>query len=161
MLLSKGGEADDSGNAWVLSWLMTDVLKEPISFDVIQLSAIKAALAELSGHGTGRGNGEGVGGHRKRRGRSALAGSGSWGGRLLIVDSLLNDDQYLLLVDYQSYIDCQEAVSHAYLDQEHWTRMSILNTARMCYFSSDRSIAEYARDVWHVTPLKFAAPESA
>ena len=77
-----------------------------------------------------------------------------------IVDSLLNDDQYLLLADYQSYIDCQETVSHAYLDQDHWTRMSILNTSRMCYFSSDRSIADYARDIWHVAPLKLTAPAS-
>src|SRR5271166_1905848 len=77
-----------------------------------------------------------------------------------IVDSLLNDDQYLLLADYQSYIDCQDAVSHAYLDQEHWTRMSILNTARMCYFSSDRSIADYAREIWHVTPLNLAGTAS-
>src|SRR5271166_3974758 len=77
-----------------------------------------------------------------------------------IVDSLLNDDQYLLLADYQSYIDCQETVSHAYLDQEHWTRMSILNASRMCFFSSDRSIADYARDIWHVQPLKLAAETS-
>ena len=77
-----------------------------------------------------------------------------------IVDSLLNDDQYLLMADYQAYIDCQEAVSHAYLDQEHWTRMSILNASRMCFFSSDRSIADYARDIWHVEPLKLAAPTS-
>ena len=77
-----------------------------------------------------------------------------------IVDSLLNDDQYLLLADYQSYVDCQETVSHAYQDQEHWTRMSILNAARMCYFSSDRSITDYARDIWNVKPLALAAPAS-
>jgi glycogen phosphorylase len=71
-----------------------------------------------------------------------------------IVDSLLHDDQYLLLADFQSYLDCQETVSHAYIDQDHWTRMSILNTARMGKFSSDRSIREYARDIWHVEPLK-------
>jgi starch phosphorylase len=74
-----------------------------------------------------------------------------------IVDSLLNGDEYLLLADFQSYIDCQESVSHAYLDQEHWTRMSILNSARMGKFSSDRSICEYARDIWHVEPLKLGA----
>ncbi len=77
-----------------------------------------------------------------------------------IVDSLLNGDQYLLLADYQSYIDCQDAVSHAYLDQEHWTRMSILNTARMGFFSSDRSVHEYARDIWHTKPLELAAEGS-
>jgi starch phosphorylase len=70
-----------------------------------------------------------------------------------IVDSLLNSDEYLLLADFQSYVDCQESLSHAYLDQEHWTRMSILNTARMGKFSSDRSIHEYAQYIWHVTPL--------
>ena len=70
-------------------------------------------------------------------------------------------DQYLLLADYQAYIDCQEAVSHAYLDQEHWTRMSILNAARMGYFSSDRSIDDYARDIWHVHPLNLTAPAEA
>jgi starch phosphorylase len=74
-----------------------------------------------------------------------------------IVDSLLNQDQYLLLADFQSYLDCQEAVSHAYLDQEHWTRMSILNTARMGFFSSDRSVLDYARDIWHVKPLTLPA----
>jgi starch phosphorylase len=70
-----------------------------------------------------------------------------------IVDSLLNTDEYLPLADFQSCVDCQEAVSHAYLDQEHWTRMSILNTARMGKFSSDRSVHEYGRDIWHVQPL--------
>jgi len=66
----------------------------------------------------------------------------------------LNNDEYMLMADFRSYVDCQESVSHAYLDQEHWTRMSILNTARMGKFSSDRSIREYARDIWHVEPLK-------
>ena len=70
-----------------------------------------------------------------------------------IVDSLLGSDEYLLLADYQSYVDCQQQVSQAYLDQEHWTRLSILNTARMGKFSSDRSIREYARNIWHVQPL--------
>jgi glycogen phosphorylase len=71
-----------------------------------------------------------------------------------IVDSLLSGDEYLVLADFQSYLDCQEGVSHAYQDQEHWTHMSILNTARMGKFSSDRSIREYARDIWDVHPMK-------
>ena len=69
-----------------------------------------------------------------------------------LVDSLLNRDDYLLFADYQSYVDCQQVVSAAYRDQRNWTRMSILNAARVGRFSSDRSIREYCRDVWHVTP---------
>jgi starch phosphorylase len=71
-----------------------------------------------------------------------------------IVDNLLYDDPYLLLADYQSYIDRQEKVSQAYKDQEQWSRMSILNVARMGKFSSDRSIREYAENIWHVKPVK-------
>jgi starch phosphorylase len=84
------------------------------------------------------------------------AGAFSNGDRSLfqpIVDSLLGSDDYLLLADYQSYVDCQEKVSAAYLDQERWTRMSILNTARIGKFSSDRSIREYADKIWHVKGL--------
>ena len=69
-----------------------------------------------------------------------------------LVDSLLWNDPYLLLADYASYIACQERVSAAYLDTRRWTRMSILNVARMGKFSSDRAIAEYCRDIWRVEP---------
>ena len=71
-----------------------------------------------------------------------------------LVESLLNHDDYMLLADYQAYIDCQQLVSDAYLDQDNWTRMSILNTARVGRFSSDRSIREYCRDIWNVRPLE-------
>jgi len=67
-----------------------------------------------------------------------------------LMDALLSYDEYLLLADYRSYIDCQERVSVAYGDQERWTKMSILNVARVGYFSSDRSIREYCRDIWDV-----------
>jgi starch phosphorylase len=70
-----------------------------------------------------------------------------------LLESLLIRDEYLLFADYQSYIDCQQGVSEAYRDQENWTRMSILNSARVGRFSSDRSIREYCRDIWHVTPV--------
>jgi len=70
-----------------------------------------------------------------------------------LVDSLLYHDDYLLLADYQSYVDCQDKVSDAYRDQEEWTRMSILNVARMGKFSSDRSMREYAEEIWNVKPV--------
>jgi starch phosphorylase len=71
-----------------------------------------------------------------------------------LVDNLLDHDSFLLLADYQSYIDCQDQVSTAYRDQERWVRMSILNVARMGKFSSDRSIREYCEKIWNVKPLK-------
>jgi starch phosphorylase len=69
-----------------------------------------------------------------------------------MIDSLLGQDQYLVLKDFQSYIDCQQKVSQAYIDKEHWTKMSILNVARMGKFSSDRSIREYCEKIWHLNP---------
>ena len=67
-----------------------------------------------------------------------------------LIDNLLWHDPYLLLADYASYIACQGDVSAAYCDTSRWTRMSILNVARMGKFSSDRTIAEYCRDIWRV-----------
>ncbi|MEM1367780.1 MAG: glycogen/starch/alpha-glucan phosphorylase [Cyanobacteria bacterium P01_H01_bin.15] len=71
-----------------------------------------------------------------------------------LVESLLNDDPFVLLADYQSYIDCQEQVSQAYQDRDQWTRMSIINSATMAKFSSDRTIAEYAKEIWDIKPVK-------
>ncbi len=71
-----------------------------------------------------------------------------------LIDNLLYSDPYFLLADYRSYVDCQDRVSLAYRDQDHWTRMSILNTARMGKFSSDRSIQDYCDDIWKVHPIK-------
>ena len=73
-----------------------------------------------------------------------------------LLDNLLYSDPFLLLADYQSYIDSQDQVSQAYRDQEHWTRMSILNVARMGKFSSDRAIRQYCEDIWKVQPVKVA-----
>jgi glycogen phosphorylase len=70
-----------------------------------------------------------------------------------LVDSLLYHDEYMLLADYQSYIDCQDRVSRVYLDQDTWTTMSILNTARMGKFSSDRTIKEYCDEIWRANPV--------
>ena len=67
-----------------------------------------------------------------------------------LVDSLLHHDHYLLFADYQSYIECQDHVDQAYRDHDNWTRMSILNAARMGRFSSDRAIGEYVENIWKV-----------
>jgi starch phosphorylase len=71
-----------------------------------------------------------------------------------LVSSLLHGDDYMLLADYQSYIDCQDRVSQAYKNQDDWTRMSILNVARIGKFSSDRSIRDYCADIWKTWPVK-------
>ena len=70
-----------------------------------------------------------------------------------LVDSLLARDDYLVLADYQAYIDAQQRAGEAYGDQGTWARMSILNSARVGRFSSDRSIREYCRDIWNVRTL--------
>jgi starch phosphorylase len=76
-----------------------------------------------------------------------------------IVDSLLNGDQYMLLADYQSYIDCQQRVSDAYRDRDKWTRMSIINSVNMGKFSADRTIREYCNEIWNVEPIKIDMEE--
>ncbi len=70
-----------------------------------------------------------------------------------LVNALLDHDEFMLLADYRSYMDCQERVSLAYKDRENWTRMSILNVARIGYFSSDRSIREYCERIWKTSPV--------
>ena len=69
-----------------------------------------------------------------------------------IVDNLLWHDPFMVLADYQDYIECQEKVSALWRDPEAWTRKSILNVARMGKFSSDRSIRDYCREVWNIKP---------
>ena len=76
-----------------------------------------------------------------------------------MIDHLLNHDEYMLLADFQSYIDCQARVSAAYLDREHWSRMSILNVARSGFFSSDRAIREYCEEIWKVKPVRIELTE--
>jgi starch phosphorylase len=70
-----------------------------------------------------------------------------------LVASLLERDEYLLLADYQGYVDCQARVSEAFRDGAAWARMSILNSARVGRFSSDRSIRDYCREIWGVEPM--------
>jgi starch phosphorylase len=73
-----------------------------------------------------------------------------------IVDSLLGHDEYLLLADFGSYIECCERAADAYSDPDRWTRMSILNAARCGYFSSDRSMRQYGAEIWQVVPVPVA-----
>ena len=76
-----------------------------------------------------------------------------------VISSILDWDEYLVLADYRSYVDCHDrAVAPAWADQDLWTRMSILNTARSGYFSSDRTVRDYCRDIWHAEPVPVPAP---
>jgi starch phosphorylase len=70
-----------------------------------------------------------------------------------MVQSLLDQDTYMLLADFQSYLECQERAAKAFLDPDRWTKMAILNIAHMGKFSSDRSIREYAEQIWSARPV--------
>jgi glycogen phosphorylase len=74
-----------------------------------------------------------------------------------VIASLLNRDEYMILADYRSYIDCHDRIGPAWADQDRWSRMSILNTARSGYFSSDRAARDYCRDIWHAEPVPVPA----
>ncbi|KAJ4871642.1 Alpha-glucan phosphorylase 1 [Raphanus sativus] len=63
-------------------------------------------------------------------------------------------DYFLVGKDFPSYVECQEKVDEAYRDQKRWTRMSILNTAGSSKFSSDRTIHEYAKDIWNIKQVE-------
>ena len=72
----------------------------------------------------------------------------------IITASLRNPhDQWLTIADLRSYIDAQRDVNNAYQDRAHWNTMSILNTANSGWFSSDRTISQYAEEVWNIKPL--------
>jgi len=72
-----------------------------------------------------------------------------------IFDSLVNlGDHYQLLADYRSYVDTQDKVDELYRHPEEWTRKTLLNIANMGYFSSDRTIQEYADEIWGIKPIR-------
>ena len=68
-------------------------------------------------------------------------------------DNLLYHDPFLCLADFQAYCDAQDKVSESFLDKTRWAKMAIMNTARVGKFSSDRTISEYARDIWKLKPV--------
>jgi glycogen phosphorylase len=93
---------------------------------------------------------------------SGAFSSGDREGFEQVISSILSWDEYLVLADYRSYIDCYDrAVGPAWADEDRWTRMSILNTARSGYFSSDRTVRDYCRDIWHAEPVPVSAPAAA
>ena len=71
-----------------------------------------------------------------------------------LVDSLLREDRYMVLADFASYAEAHDRVVRAYLDKEQWTRMAILNVARNGHFSSDRTIRQYAKEIWEISPVE-------
>ncbi len=79
-----------------------------------------------------------------------------------LTDLLLkHGDQYMLMADFADYAACQERVSRAYLDRKGWLRKSILNSANVGKFSSDRTIAEYAKEIWGAKPVPVKIPRDA
>ncbi len=71
-----------------------------------------------------------------------------------LVESWLYSDPYLVLADFADYRRAQAELGRAYMDTERWTRMAAINVARSGRFSSDRTILEYNRDIWHVAPIE-------
>jgi starch phosphorylase len=69
----------------------------------------------------------------------------------ILEDLLDHGDPYMVLADFQSYCDIQEEIANVYLDPETWTRKTIINVSRMRKFSSDRTIKEYAKDIWNIS----------
>ena len=85
------------------------------------------------------------------------AGTFSRGDRELfrpLIENLRTSDPFLVLADYADYVACQERVNTTWQDEEHWTRMSILNTARGGKFSSDRAVHEYCDNIWGAKPVR-------
>ncbi|KAF1740394.1 hypothetical protein MXB_2107 [Myxobolus squamalis] len=77
----------------------------------------------------------------------------------LLVDILLQHDRYYTLADYESYVLAQDLVSETYKNPLKWNKMCLMNIARAGKFSSDRTIKQYANEIWHATPVEFT-PEA-
>ena len=78
-----------------------------------------------------------------------------------IISMLLEQgDHFMVLADYADYIRCQEKVAALYQDPDEWTRHAIINVARMGKFSSDRTIQEYADEIWNIKPINIDLPDT-
>ena len=71
-----------------------------------------------------------------------------------LVDSLLGRDEYLVMTDYAAYAACQGQVGESFRDVDLWTRKAALNIARVGVFSADRTVQEYAREIWRIEPVE-------
>jgi glycogen phosphorylase len=131
------------------------------NFFLFGLTAEQAAALKNQGYSPGtyyRGDAE-------LRAAIDMIGSGTFSGGDRqafepVIASLLQWDEYMVLADYRSYIDCHDRAGRVWADQDQWTRMSILNTARSGFFSSDRTVRDYCRDIWRAEPVPMT-PDAA
>lgn len=91
--------------------------------------------------------------------------SGTFGGDVHAFSNMLNNltnggDHYLICHDFSSYLEAQKLVDLTYRDQQKWNAMAIMNVAKSGKFSSDRTISDYCREIWHIEPVSIPQPSS-
>ncbi|MFA7055332.1 MAG: glycogen/starch/alpha-glucan phosphorylase, partial [Acholeplasmataceae bacterium] len=72
-----------------------------------------------------------------------------------VLNNLLNSDYFLVMKDFNSYVEAHEKANEAYKDREHWLQMSVMNIANSGYFTSDRTIRQYNDDIWKLRKIEF------
>ena len=70
-------------------------------------------------------------------------------------DILTQNDEFFVLADFNAYVHAQEEVEARYRDTHRWARTMLINIAKSGYFSSDRTISEYAKEIWNLEPIKY------